>query len=180
MAVEVKAWACIIDALTNEMNDGANRVDAFTKEMKLTAAATDKRFNVLTAKVTNLTDTVETIKSSLQGMNIKFSNIDSGFEGINIKFSNIDSSFQDMNIKFSNFEARRMNSLATISDDPLMPLVNDAGASPNDFPATRSEFYTLTDDTVAALLEFYGLQFALGEHGDITQRRLCRFIGMPG
>jgi hypothetical protein len=151
MAVEVKAWAGIIDALTKEVKAGAIQVDALSKEMKLTAATTDKRFNVLTAKVTNLTDTVETIKSSLQGMNIKF----------------------------SNSEARRMNSLATISDDPLIPLVNDAGASPNDFPATRSEFYTLTDDAVAELLEFYGLQFTLGEPRDITQRRLCHFIGMP-
>jgi hypothetical protein len=38
-----------------------------------------------------------------------------------------------------------------------MPLVNAAGATPDEFPATLSALRHLDDDDVSKLLEFYGL-----------------------
>eukprot|EP00897_Mesotaenium_endlicherianum_P000899 jgi/Mesen1/1080/ME000123S00255 len=80
-----------------------------------------------------------------------------------------------INTKDGQHKARVFNSTSVREADPLEPLRNDAGALPPIFPTARRDFCSLTPDTVAELLEHYGL--SQGPQDDSLER-LAKHIGI--
>ena len=82
----------------------------------------------------------------------------------------------NINATLANINARQMNSVASDSTDPLIPLTNAAGVPAANFPATLRALITMNGAAMTALLGHYGLP--VGGSNDAKRQRIKKFIGM--
>lgn len=88
-------------------------------------------------------------------------------------------SFACMGISLANIEARYQNTLASRSlGHQLVPLSDDQGNFPPDFPQRVPEFLNISNQQVLTLLRFYGLAIVRREPANARRRRLHQFLGI--
>jgi hypothetical protein len=88
-------------------------------------------------------------------------------------------SFASMGISLANIEARYQNTLASRSlGHQLVPLSDDQGNFPPDFPQRVPEFLNISNQQVLTLLRFYGLAIVRREPANARRRRLHQFLGI--
>ena len=93
----------------------------------------------------------------------------------------LEAALRPIRVDIANSKAFSFNSSAIRGDCALLPLKNDEGDLPLNFPATKEEFDLMTSPRQISLLNFYGLVAPGGESAESRQQRkrtLSAHIGL--